>query len=273
MPSPKPAAPALPAPRLAPRGDASRRRLRRVFVEGFTVMDVAEPLASFDAERPAAEVRAHLSAHGLERVGVRTGGHVTGFVERDDLAGAARCGDRARPFGPDDLVAETASLQEVIQSLAANGRCFVTVLGEVAAVVTLRDLEKPPVRMFIFGMVTVLEMLFVRTVEAAYPGERWTEHVPEGRLAKARELQAERLRRGSPARLLDCLQFSDKGQLVLRLPEALERLGLSRKAGLRALAELQELRNNLAHGQEIIPDGWARIVVFSQRLDALLDSL
>jgi CBS domain-containing protein len=266
------------APRPAPPsklgGVAARRRLRRVFLDGFRATDVAEPLTSFDWDRPASEVLAFMEAHDFDRIGIRREGLVRAYVERSDLR-AGRCGDLARPFGPDDLVSESASLQEVIQSLGTNGRCFVTLLDEVSAIVTLHDLEKPPVRMLLFGMVTLLEMVFTRAVDAAFPAEAWKVHVSAGRLAKAVHLQRERRRRGIEARLLDCLQFSDKGQLALRLPavDPVRVLHTSRKSAERALGELEAIRNNLAHGQEIIPTSWPRIVAFSARLDLLLDSI
>jgi hypothetical protein len=258
---------------LAPRGEASRRRLRRVFLDGFVALDVAEPLCSFDVASPTGEVRAFMEARAFDRVGVRVDGLVRGYVERADLRGG-RLRDHVRPFVPDDLVADSSSLQEVIQSLAVNDRCFVTVLGEAAAVVTLQDLEKPPVRMFLFGMITVLEMLLTRAVEEGFPGETWRAFVAPGRLAKAEELRAERVRRGRPARLLDCLQFSDKGRLALRLPEVRGRFdaATSGKELQRALKELEEVRNHLAHSQEIIPSGWQRIAIFTRRLDELLES-
>jgi hypothetical protein len=260
-----------PAELLAPRGDASRLRLRRVFLDAFVALDVAEPLCSFEASARADEVRAFLEAQDFDRVGVRVDGLVRGYAERADLAGGW-LRDHLRPFGPDDLVVEGASLEQVIRSLAVNERCFVTVLGEAAAIVTLQDLEKPPVRMFLFGMVTVLEMLLARAVEQAFPGESWREHVAPGRLAKAAELRAERERRGRPARLLDCLQFSDKGLLAIRIPAIRARLGNpSGKELRRALKELEELRNHLAHAQEIVSASWSRIAAFTRNLDALLE--
>lgn len=259
---------------LGQRGESSRRRLRHVFLGAFEALDVAEPLCSFDADRPAAEVRARLEARGFDRVGVRIDGQVRGFAERADL-GRGTLGDHLRPFDAEDLVAYDASLQEVIQSLAADERCFVTVLGEVAAIVTRQDLEKPPVRMFLFGMITVLDVLVTRAVEAHWPEEGWREVLAPARLAKAEALRAERARRGHDVGLLDCLQLSDKGQLALRIPggQGGLALGESRKASLRALKELEELRNHLAHSQEIAPTGWGRIAAFARRLDRLLEAV
>jgi hypothetical protein len=260
-------------PRLQGR-DADRRRLRRVFLEGFRALDVAEPLVSFDADRTSTAVRAAMLARGFDLAGVRVDGLVAGYVSREDLVGGG-CGDHLRPFGPDDVVRDDASLQEVIHSLGVNGRCFVTILDHAAAIVTMQDLEKPPVRMFLFGMITVLEMLIARHVEAAFPDDAWTVRVAPGRLSKARELLAERQRRGLACRLIDCLQFSDKGQLALRIGDVAQRLApsMSGKEAKRALQELERLRNNLSHGQEMITPSWNRIVRFSSRLDELLESI
>ena len=87
---------------------AARRRLRRVFLDGFLAMDVAEPLASFDWDRPASEVRAFMAAHDFDRVGVRRDGLVRGYAAREELTRGS-CGDHLHAFGPDDLVASTAS--------------------------------------------------------------------------------------------------------------------------------------------------------------------
>jgi hypothetical protein len=261
-------------PLLPSTGDAARRRLRRLFLEGFRALDVAEPLVSFDAERQSSAVRAAMLARGFDLAGVMVDGIVAGYVSLSDLE-SGRCGDHLRAFGPDDVVTDDASLRDVVLSLGVNDRCFVTVLDHAAAIVTLDDLEKPPMRMFLFGMVTILEMLIARLVESAFPGDTWTAHVAPGRLAKAREIMMERQRRGHACRLIDCLQFSDKGQVALRIGEVRQRLAsdMSGKEAKRALKELEHLRNNLAHGQEIIPSSWGRIVRFSTRLDELLETI
>jgi len=256
-------------------GIESRRRLRRLFLEGFSVLDVAEPLASVDAERSSAEVRAFLEERDFDLVGVRRAGRVAGYAFREELHSGS-CGIHSRAFVPDDLVSETASLRDAILSLGVNRRCFVTVLGAPAAIVTVSDLEKPPVRMFLFGMVTVLEGLMTTAIGRHFRGDAWRERVAPARLEKAEALLGERARRGQPGELVDCLQFSDKGQILLGVPAIADALdvfgGGSRKATKRALKELEALRNNLAHTQLIIPDGWERIVSFSSRLEALLDT-
>ncbi len=251
--------------------NASALHLRRLFLEGFSVMDIAEPLVSFDADSPAAEARMVLAENGLDLAGVRRAGLVKGYACSKDLMTGV-CGDHVRPFTEDDLVADSEPLVAAIRSLAINQRCFVTVLGRAGAIITLHDLEKPAVRMLLFGMITLVETLIVRNIRHKFPDDSWKEDFSASRLAKAEELQQERLRRNSPAELLDCLQFSDKGQILLRDPEFLQAAKLpSRREGKKALKELESLRNNLAHSQAIVPDNWQRIAIFTGRLELLLD--
>jgi len=244
-----------------------------LFLQGFSVMDVAEPLVSFDAERPSEEVRRFLVERDFDLVGVRVDGLVRGYARREELE-TGLCGDHRHAFVPDDLVGEGASLADTIASLGINGRCFVRVLNGVSAIVTLADLEKPPVRMYLFGMITILEMLIGREIRVRFPDGAWLAHLSEGRRAKAEELLAERHRRNQQVDLLDCLQFSDKAQVLVKDPRSRRDLGYeSRKSGLQAAKELETLRNNLAHTQEIIGSSWERIVRFSANLEGMLRRL
>jgi hypothetical protein len=67
--------------------------VKRVFTEIFTARDVAEPLAPFDASASASDVRAFMEASGLNVVGVRSEGHVAGYVPKNSLdeGACARC--------------------------------------------------------------------------------------------------------------------------------------------------------------------------------------
>lgn len=101
-----------------------------------------------------------------------------------------------------------------------------------------------------------------------YADASWRGLLSESRLAKAKSLHEERARRGQKVDLLDCLQFGDKGWILSYDEEWRKTVGYKSRREMReALKELEMLRNNLAHTQEIIPQGWQRIFIACCRLE------
>ena len=253
-----------------PMSATSPDHLRRIFTENFSVSDIAEPLASFDAQTPAAEVRRVMDERRYELAGVRRDGLVVGYVQREEVEGSV-CGDYERSFSDAIVAPDTTSLPTAVMLLAETPRMFITTFGRVGGICTRTDLQKPTVRMWLFGMVTIIEMGFMQAIEAHLPEEGWHEYVSDGRLEKAKVLLAERQRRNQDLSLLDCLQFSDKGQIVLRNEDLRNKLGFkSRRRGEETVKRLEALRNNLAHSQDIVNADWETIVSLTENMDVEL---
>ena len=243
--------------------------LRRVFTDGFVARDIAEPLISFDASTAVSEVVGLMENRNLDVVGVRKEGVVVGYVEWADLSGK-HCGEHIRAIEAASI-SETASLADVVLGLANSPRLFVRVLGAVGGIITMSDLQKPPVRMWLFGMVTLLEMRTTRVIELKCPGDSWKQYLSESRLQKAQELLEERKRRNQNLELIDCLQISDKGQIIARNEEirCLTRMQ-SRRQAEQAIKMLESLRNNLAHSQDIISCDWETIVWLCKDMERVI---
>ena len=253
---------------------AQQERLVRTFRGAFRVRDVAEALLSFDAQTPAAAALERLERRGFVLTGVREGGLVSGYAATAELRTARVCGDVLRAFEDDEMVDEGAPLDEALRRLAGRERVFVTAFGQVGGIVTWTDVQKPPFRMWLFGLVTFLEAAFSGLIDAWYPDDSWMEFVSSGRLRKARELLRERRRMaaGSDLRLLDCLQLSDKGLLLVRQAETRRLLNVpSKEAGERALRRLGQLRNNLAHAQDIVSEDWEMILRLAEGLENIVN--
>ena len=250
---------------------SSTENLRRVFMEGFTARDIAEPLLSFDASTSAAAAVQAMDRHDYDALGVRQDGYVAGYAVRGEL-GEDACGQYFRPFEESQLVSESAPLADVVLRLSKSPRLFVWVLGAVGGIITLSDMQKPPVRMWLFGMITLIEMRLSRLIKQMCPGESWKKQVSEGRLQKAESLLEERRRRNQSLELLDCLQFSDKGQIVARNEQirTLTRFP-SRRQVEEEIKALESLRNNLAHSQDILSCDWETIVVLCQDLEGVIE--
>ena len=129
-------------------------------------------------------------------------------------------------------------------------------------------MQKPVVRMWLFGLVTLIELEITERIRRRWPDDAWTELLTESRRAKARGLQRERARRGAEVALLDCLQLGDKAGILVRDEESMAALGFrTKRAAKTVIKDLQSLRNNLAHAQDIVSHDWTQIVRLARRLD------
>jgi hypothetical protein len=62
---------------------------------------------------------------------------------------------------------------------------LINLLRNVGGIITRDDVQKPPVRMWLFGIVTLVEMRFAELIERHCPTAGWTKYLSEGRLQKA----------------------------------------------------------------------------------------
>jgi hypothetical protein len=222
-------------------------------------LDIAEPLRSYDQGQSTAEVKRQMERLGVDVVGVMAEGKVGGYLLLTD-GDLGDCGSNMRAFAKDQVIEGTAPLVEVIQILTRHKHCFLSLLGSVMGVATRADIQKPVGRMWLFGMITIIEMNLTRRLRLAWPEGSWAGLISPARLEKTRELLEERRRRGQHCGLEDCLQLVDKAQILIQSPGQLEDFGFKTKgAARRVLKELESLRNNLAHSQDIVTYDWAGI--------------
>ena len=234
--------------------------VKQVFITTFTARDVAEPLASFDSSALAGEVKAFMDDHDFDILGVRNEGQVAGFLERAALEEGC-CGQYLRPLTNAKVLSDTAPLLAVIMELNQAPFLLVNVLGGVGGIITLADLQKPPVRMWLFGVVTMAEMRFADLIDRHCPGETWIQHLSEGRLQKARSLLEERRRRNQKLQLLDCLQFADKVTIIAKNEEVRKQtVFATRRQAEDTAKRWNNCAANLAHAQDILATDWDTIV-------------
>lgn len=248
-------------------------RLSRTFSQSLSTVDLAEPLRSLDDSQPVAAGADLLRARGVGVLGVRRAGAMAGWVRLDDLGGRGTLGDRLHEFQEAEVFSDHASLAAILSALSKAEYVFVEWLGEITAVITRHDLQKPPLRMWLFGAITVLDTNMSWAIEELYPGDSWRDQISEGRWEKASVLHTERQRRGTDCRMVDCLQIKDKADILARQPACLTLLGLSSRREMeRFTREVEKLRNHLAHAQLLEPGDLAAAVRLASFIDAILSA-
>jgi len=245
------------------------QRLLKLFTSAFLARDIAEPLPSFDIGSKNEEALWALGERGLPVAGLRKHGRICGYVLRSDLRGGD--GDaEMRPFGRGQVLPADAPVADVIEVLSKNQHCFVEVFGEVGGLITRADIQRPVVRMWLFGIVTMVEIDFNERIRRAFPDEGWRGLVSGARLDRAESLRAERQRRGQECALLDCLQLGDKAAILWRDEATMADYGFdSKSAAKKVLGDFESLRNNLAHAQDIVTHDWVQIIRIARTVGEL----
>ncbi len=238
--------------------------LRGLLEAGITARAIMEPLQSCPAGSLAIEMTRILRQKGFDVAGVRETheGPVIGYVSKESLQnGVVR--DHLRMLTTDLLVSDATPLPSLLSVLKSRERAFVLVRSEVTGIVTRADLNKPPVRVYLFGLVSLLEMHLTFWVRAYYPDDSWKQCLATRRLEKAEQLLSDRRARKQDTGLINCLQFCDKRDLVLARQELLDSLEIGAAPGTRAfLKRAEDLRNGLAHSQEYLVKGaaWSEVI-------------
>src|SRR5262245_31401705 len=125
--------------------------LRSLIDSGLSIHAILEPLQSCPADAEAPEMAQLLTQRDFDVAGVQDAqdGPVRGFVERDRLTvGVVR--DHLQHLSAEHLISDGTPLPSALEVLRTRPRVFVLIGADVKGIVTRTDLNKPPVRIYLF---------------------------------------------------------------------------------------------------------------------------
>jgi hypothetical protein len=245
-------------------GMLASERVMRHFARTFSAADIAARVPSFDVSQTQRQAREAMQTHGDPVAVVRRLGRGFAYLAFNELQDVDEA-PQVRLFREGQVVGTDAPLADVFEVLSRHDFCFVQQFGEVVGAVSRGDMGKPVVRMWLFGILTIVEMALTERIRRSFPNGTWRAFLTPARQARAEELLAERQRMGQRADLVDCLQFGDKGSILLADAGFLAAFGFANRSAAKArMQHLQSLRNNLAHAQDIVAQDWAQILLMAR---------
>ena len=246
--------------------------LRSLFEKNITVNSISEVLDTCNVHDHAWQIRENMVLKDYDVIGVEENGMVIGYVLRDDL-GEGTCQEYSRSFRPSELVSDSTPLLQTLFIFKNTDRLFIIEGNRITKVVTLADLQKPPVRMLLFGVISLLEMYLYRIIRDYFAGDSWKNHLSDKRIEQAEELFLQRKARNEAIQLSDCLQLCDKRDIVLNEQPLRELLGIESKSkGKDFFKKLENLRNNLAHSQDLnTQNSWNEMFTLIEQTEKILE--
>jgi hypothetical protein len=238
------------------------------------VRTLLEPVQCCALDAPAAQMKELLDKRGFDLAGVMKdgAGPIIGFVVAAELVGQT-IAEHMKSFDAEHLISDSTPIADLFQILRKRKQTFVLSGSQIKGIVTLADLSKPPVRIYLFGLLSLFEMHMRFWVSKIYGEDSWKEHLSDNRMTAANRLQAERLKRHEQIALIDCLQFCDKRDLLLAKEEFRTTLGIENEPdGEQLLKDAEDLRNKLAHSQQDLVENssWDDLIDLIQRLEELV---
>lgn len=174
-----------------------------------------------------------------------------------------------RGWKPSQTVKANASFIEVVDVLTRHQICIVEREGQESLQVRRDDFNSPLARMWLFGILTSIELDLKWHIRRSGDKTQWSEALSPGRHTMIEKLMAERHRRNQPCDLIDCLQLSDLFSVILHQAGLPGALGFkSRKTAKRVFADMEILRNHVAHSQVICEELWPTIARLARHLNS-----
>lgn len=230
--------------------------LRCLFENDLTVNHISEDIVACDINDSIEKARTTMVKNGFHCLGVAKNGRIFGYIRRKDVEEVdehTTISSLVRIFEIGEIVSETTSIIEAMFLLREKDRIFVLEGDEIISLVTRADMQKTPVRLLIFGLISLLEMHFLKIIRIYHPGDSWQKYLTDSRIEKAEEIYEFRLQTNQEIDLLDCLHFCDKRDIILNDKQLFRLFDFqSKNKGKQILRELEKLRDLIAHAQDLM---------------------
>jgi hypothetical protein len=221
--------------------------LEDIFTNQISVLNVAIPTT----EATLVEARKICAENNFDV-------HLVRYTENSDLRLYERANDEDRPLVDHEVISESTPILDVMELLLEYPQVFVKVKRNVKMIVSRADLDSVPVRIWLFGMINILEVELRSKILSKCL--KWEDSLTDKRLGEANTLFDKKVQRNEEITLLECTQIADLISIISKnwpsFPEFSSRS--SRKKIKSHFSKLENLRNQLAHAQKLNMD-WKEI--------------
>ena len=249
--------------------------LRKIFIDNITARSIYEPLLCCPAASRAEDASEALRVRDFDVAGVKEAEslEIIGYVLTDEL-GQGDLGKFVREISTDLLISDSTPIAEIFSALSKKNFVFVISGKHISGIITKADINKPPVRIYLFGMTSLFEMHLNAWVNHYYNGKSWVEKVSKERMKDADKIYELRKGKNQELSLLECLQLCDKRDLLAKSKQFREDFGFSRRRFDSFVKNIETVRNELEHSQySIIANiGWPILIEIISRTENFLIS-
>lgn len=225
--------------------------IQNIFIDNITTKFISEPIACCGINDPAHEVKLMMVERDFDILGVRKDDNIIGFINRQDLEfGSVE--KYISSFENSIIISDSTPVAELLDLLTHNGYVFVLFKHQVSGIVAKADINKPIVRIYLFGIISLFELHLNYWIVKYYGINDWKEKLVAKRLDMAKNIFNERQGQNLELTLLECLQLCDKREILNQTQEFREKFHFSKNKFESLLKNVEKIRNEIAHSQSSI---------------------
>lgn len=228
------------------------KELQALFIDKITTKFIFEPIYSCKQSDESSHVKESLEDRGFDIVGViNDNNQIFGFAERSELNGGP-IEKYTKQIVMSYVIADSTPISKLLNVLYERSFAFVITENTINGIVTRADVNKPIVRIYLFGIISLFEMHLNFWISQYHKNESWIEKLNEKRIDSAKEIFKMRKGQNEELSLLDCLQLCDKHTILKSIDNFIEQFRFSKEQFERLLKDIEKIRNELAHSQNSI---------------------
>ena len=157
----------------------------------------------------------------------------------------------SRTISAGDLVTSRLPLAQALALLTERPWFFVLDGHDVDALLTIADLQLPPVSLVVFGFVLSVEVGLDAYIDLLL-GDSWEGLLTAEKTSRLTAIFEERRRRNVQITRRACLDLDGRLRILCKSVELREAIGVSRSRVERDGEDLKRLRDTLAHGGSLV---------------------
>lgn len=197
-----------------------------------------------------------------------------GYVVRDLLMEMKQIETAMQEIELDLVVSTDTRAHEMIELFQKSKFFFVNRANDLVGLVTYADLDKIPVRVWFFILISRFESLLLQLIKSFYEKKSWLNKLTTKRRKKITDLLNEKRKHDIDISPEDCLNLGDMIELLGRDKELRSFVGYpSRKSCENECSGLADLRNKVMHPSVSLVRSFDRAKELGDRKDKIQQAI
>jgi len=245
------------------------RNFKILFEDSINITSLCEEISSLPDSSSDDEIIFKIKETGYDYIPLKN-------VSMTSIASLDKKGEISRDIiTPSDLISYSTSIIIAFKLLISKRRLLVLEGNECHKIITISDLDKAPIRLWVYGNINLLEMALKDAINNCYPGDSWCGFLNTNRLSNAKEMLVKRKGKNLDIDLVSCLQLADVFDIVKSSDKLHYILGKNSKTKYQKLCnKVRDLRDEISHAN-LITDKfkWEEVLEITDFIKTISDNI